>query len=874
MLFAFGIERVLLLERKLPPKSKWKISFADACFSKICKKDGSSYVNRVSNSTSYAAKEPSLELHERRRSSGDTSSDTSNMLLHVQGGMQKLSIPAAAVSYNSAQYYQKMENSSSAASEDNSDISKIYRTSSDSKAEGSWRRQQPLPPPDRGRILQEGGGGEEGSARVQKQYVNEYRNPEQQQQQQQQVLPPDRFSKTSSQWKEKLGRPGENHHQGTRSDKKSNSSCSKTNPSSFPPRPQLDGRAYAVKKFFDKLMMSPEPGGVAVILSGKQDAAKFVASMVAYDPKIELLYHMVDEKKLGRRRISEVASLVASLLDVKELVFPMLQCFLDPALEAPMYKRSRDSMLTQLYQLPFFIETFVRCLSHRDDTASGGASGGCCSEKESELVVQFLSILSLSLVEARSSPAIRTLVSCMMSERSTNISGMERLCDILMIKRATIKKAPGSERLLPSGGSKYDRAVPRRNYFGASDRAPPGGRHNNDFVNYRDIAIVPTSEEVACPLRPYLPLASKENRFAAIPSNSAFLLDSQFRLLREDFLSPLKQAALSDKKLFGGTPIDLHLNQRPCIVFKFDRPAFKSRNEDEIVNLSDFWAKFRGLEFDSLVSLQRNGETVRYGTIAMSGGGDEQTWLDHPDGPRIGLEFERKEDLFATLNDLWDLEQCVPYELVPASQSFFSYRSVLSCLQKMTVIPLEEEIVDGTSTNGRPDYIPQIVMLPPELGSVRLDLNAWRDTGLTSLDQSQRDALRLALTTRVAIIQGPPGWLKYCYSYSHYHHHHHHLHVISAMFRNRQDIHGLIDSENNSGKHFIGKSLNSLQYQSRPGPDHGRPPLAGSQGYRSGGREEQVCSHRTILSDQPGANPRHPRSICQESDVEAAPDHG
>lgn len=85
--------------------------------------------------------------------------------------------------------------------------------------------------------------------------------------------------------------------------------------------------------------MSPEQGVVAVILSGRQDAAKFVASMVAYDPKIELLYHMVDEKKLGQRRVSEVASLVSSLLDVREMVFPMLQCFLDPALEAPMYKQ-------------------------------------------------------------------------------------------------------------------------------------------------------------------------------------------------------------------------------------------------------------------------------------------------------------------------------------------------------------------------------------------------------------------------------------------------------------------------------------------------------------------------------------------------------
>ena len=561
-------------------------------------------------------------------------------------------------------------------------------------------------------------------------------------------------STTSSQWSESVGRQsgsGEDNKGGgvdRGDDKKGNNSCAATmkpaSSSSFPPRPQLDSRAYAVRKFFTKLM-DPEQSGEAV-LSRRQEAVKFVSAMVSYEPKNELLYHMADDKQLGGRRVSEIASLATTPLDLRELIFPMLQCFLHPALDAPVCKRSRDRMLTQLYQLPFFIETFSDCLTRREPV---------CSEGEQELVVRFLSVLALSLMEARSSPAVRNLASHFMMSGET-ISGMDRLCDILMIKEGApqlhCRKAAGGPSARP------------RSYFGASDRAPPGGRHDNDFLNYRDIAIVPTSEEIACPVRPYLPLASKENRFAEIPSNAAYLLDSQFRLLREDFLSPLRQAAAaaSAKKLLGGTPIDVHLHRRPCIVFKFDTPT--SSNGDIIADLSEFWAKFRGLEFDSLVSLQRNGATVRFGTIAMSaaaaGGVDGQAWLNHPDGPRIGLEFERKEDLFETLNDLCGMEQCEPYELVPASQSFFSYRPVLSCLQKMTSVPLEEEIVDGrTSTNGRPDYIPRMVKLPAECGSVQLDLNAWRDAALTSLlDRSQRDALRLALTNRVAIIQGPPGF--------------------------------------------------------------------------------------------------------------------
>ena len=517
-----------------------------------------------------------------------------------------------------------------------------------------------------------------------------------------------------------------------------------SNPSSLQiQRPQLDSRAYAVRKYFEKAM-NPKESSDKTVCSNKKEAMKFVASMVAYDPKSELLYHMADEQKLGGQRISEIVSFVTSPIDVKDLVFPMLECFLDPILDAPLFKINRDRILCQFYHLPFFIEKFAESLTKKDTIGF--------SERNCEIVVQFLSILSLSLMEARSSAAIRNMAT-FLSESS--ISGIDRLCTILMIDKA--KREPYMKTGILSHN--YNSSRVHRSCFGASDRAPPGGRHNNDFLNYRDIAIVPTSEEIACITRPYLPLASKENRFNGISSNTAYFLDSQFRLLREDFLSPLRQAAVSDKKLLGAIPINVHLDHKPCIIFKFDKPTLKSRNGKENTDLSDYWSKFRGLEYESLISLQRNGENVRFGTIAMSNGEDDK-WLNHPDGPRIGIEFERKEDLNETLEDLCDMAQCVPYEIVSASQSFFSYRSVLTCLQKMTSIPLEEEIVDGISTNIRPDYIPQYLKLPSDFNSIDLNLDAWRDAPLlkgTKLDQSQIDALHLALTNRVAIIQGPPG---------------------------------------------------------------------------------------------------------------------
>ncbi|KAH9007625.1 hypothetical protein EDB83DRAFT_2236280 [Lactarius deliciosus] len=67
-------------------------------------------------------------------------------------------------------------------------------------------------------------------------------------------------------------------------------------------------------------------------------------------------------------------------------------------------------------------------------------------------------------------------------------------------------------------------------------------RHDNDFTDIRDIRIAPTNEELLCPLPPYLPvflpLAPHH-----LPENSMERhLDIQFRLLREELISSIRQS--------------------------------------------------------------------------------------------------------------------------------------------------------------------------------------------------------------------------------------------------------------------------------------------------------------------------------------------
>ena len=63
---------------------------------------------------------------------------------------------------------------------------------------------------------------------------------------------------------------------------------------------------------------------------------------------------------------------------------------------------------------------------------------------------------------------------------------------------------------------------------------PDGPRHNNDCANIVEIRICPTSEELMCPVPPYLPVTVAGAPHHLPAGSMERLLDTQFRLLRED----------------------------------------------------------------------------------------------------------------------------------------------------------------------------------------------------------------------------------------------------------------------------------------------------------------------------------------------------
>lgn len=73
-----------------------------------------------------------------------------------------------------------------------------------------------------------------------------------------------------------------------------------------------------------------------------------------------------------------------------------------------------------------------------------------------------------------------------------------------------------------------------------SQSSSPGGRHDNDCIDFRKIAIYPTEDELTSKDRSYYNTARMLVQ-VPVEIRVAHHLDNQFRLLREDFLAELRE---------------------------------------------------------------------------------------------------------------------------------------------------------------------------------------------------------------------------------------------------------------------------------------------------------------------------------------------
>nr|XP_020025521.1 NFX1-type zinc finger-containing protein 1 isoform X2 [Castor canadensis] len=291
--------------------------------------------------------------------------------------------------------------------------------------------------------------------------------------------------------------------------------------------------------------------------------------------------------------------------------------------------------------------------------------------------------------------------------------------------------------------------------------------------SYRTMPIYPTYNEVHLDERPFL----RPNIISGKYDSTAIYLDTHFRLLREDFVRPLREGILEllqsfedqglrkrkfdDIRIYFDTRIITPMCAASGIVYKvqFDTKPLKFVR----------WQNSKRLLYGSLVCMSKdNFETFLFATVSNREQEDLCRGI-------VQLCFnEQSQQLLA------EVQPCDSFLMVETTAYFEAYRHVLEGLQEVQEedVPFQRNIVECDShvsepryllMGGRYDFTPLIESPSATTESLRnaeglrrprvnvLDISQWPSKDALKLDDSQMEALQFALTRELAIIQGPPG---------------------------------------------------------------------------------------------------------------------
>ena len=294
-----------------------------------------------------------------------------------------------------------------------------------------------------------------------------------------------------------------------------------------------------------------------------------------------------------------------------------------------------------------------------------------------------------------------------------------------------------------------------RRYINKMGQKPP-----NDF---RDISICPTNKEIKSQERPFLRKNIKKGHYQDVEH----YLDVQFRLLREDFLEPLREGIYEIThnipraqrnqlmKCYQGVRITGKELTQSGIIYKvqFDVSKFPMTK----------WAHSKRLIYGSFLCLSKdNFETMLFATVANR---------DPKDLGKGTFDIHFIEE-----QNILDIEKSrQEYQMVESPAFFEAYRHVLEGIKGMSAdnMPFTKYLVECSDKVEPPEYLvredgqdPACYDLSKALG-VRnsptskkvpvLDPEAWPSVDILPLNESQLEALRTALATEFSVIQGPPG---------------------------------------------------------------------------------------------------------------------
>ncbi|KAK4552285.1 hypothetical protein LTR86_010455 [Recurvomyces mirabilis] len=295
----------------------------------------------------------------------------------------------------------------------------------------------------------------------------------------------------------------------------------------------------------------------------------------------------------------------------------------------------------------------------------------------------------------------------------------------------------------------------------------PGGRHDNDHADFRQIAIFPTRDELLSKGKPFL---RRGDAIYDTPTEqrAAVHLDNQFRLLREDFLAELRidleklrrggKGKRPGMRLHGLALAGAYCGKTRAshpfslrVTFRAGAGQFPSLEPSKRKTFLKDNPKF--LKHQALGAILDGEDVIAFATLSRV---EELLLLEDPE---LALQLQGRAVVESVLKAL---KRTNELDFVLVDTSAFAYEPVLQCLQRQTDLPLSEELLSLTATEDETcircpgvvsaNLADQIEDAEGQGLDVILDLPKPVD-----LEASQTTSLLAALRQAVSLIQGPPG---------------------------------------------------------------------------------------------------------------------
>ena len=230
----------------------------------------------------------------------------------------------------------------------------------------------------------------------------------------------------------------------------------------------------------------------------------------------------------------------------------------------------------------------------------------------------------------------------------------------------------------------------------------PGGRHDNDFPNFRDIAILPTADEIRSKKLPFLRRSSELEDVSKESTRIADYLDNTFRLLREDMIAEMREelqaleggdvkrrrANVIDGVILNGIYHGTDDRRVPWgITLKCinDLPSLKKIPlQARKSYLTNDHAGCKILRHQSLICVVVDGEVVGFGTVNRV----EDLLALSP--PTVVNQLDGRTSTSKTMLRLRNAKNT---KLLQIDTALFAFETVLKALQKMQHIPVSDEFL-------------------------------------------------------------------------------------------------------------------------------------------------------------------------------------